>query len=159
MRDNEKDQNRVSPTIKTTAYSPCHCSALSHQPYNVHSLFASTNIAAMAENAIAFLLTGLTRIPMAKEMFRSPQSTSTTIHVAAGLSMPGEGSWASTGGNTQASRCSTKTETASASRTAPAKARSATAITKISSWTPSTVKTIVPHPTLACLVVARTSSA
>ncbi len=53
----------------------------------------------MAGNAIAFLLTGLTMIPMAIEMFPKPQSASTSVRIAAGLSMPGEGS-ASTGGNT-----------------------------------------------------------
>jgi hypothetical protein len=53
----------------------------------------------MAGNAIAFLLTGRTMIPMAKEMFPNPQASSTIVRVAAGLSMPGEGS-SSIGGNT-----------------------------------------------------------
>ncbi len=54
----------------------------------------------MAGNVIAFLLIGLTMIPMAKEMLLNPQAASTIIRVAAGLSIPGEGRSASTGGNT-----------------------------------------------------------
>jgi hypothetical protein len=54
----------------------------------------------MAANAVAFLVTALTMIPMAKEMFPHPSGSSTVVRVAAGLSLPRDSDFARTGGNT-----------------------------------------------------------
>jgi hypothetical protein len=54
----------------------------------------------MAANAVAFLVTALTIIPMAKEMFPHPSGSSTVVRVAAGLSLPRDSDFARTGGNT-----------------------------------------------------------
>ncbi|GFG01005.1 hypothetical protein IFM61392_01602 [Aspergillus lentulus] len=54
----------------------------------------------MAANAVAFLVTALTMIPMVKEMFPHPSESSTVVRVAAGLSLPRDSDFARTGGNT-----------------------------------------------------------
>ncbi|KAH1300677.1 hypothetical protein KXX17_004974 [Aspergillus fumigatus] len=54
----------------------------------------------MAGNAIAFLLTALTAVPLANDLFPQSRGSSTVVRVAAGLSLPRDGDYARTGGNT-----------------------------------------------------------